>query len=99
MIAFLAMPEHLQHWAYGVRHLLSSEGNIIIMPNCTRKMDKDSLYLKYADHCKLAGEACVPRDDFRYASDIIAGRDEKLLDALDSVYIKCGPDNFRYPSS
>ena len=31
---------------------------------------------------------------FEYATEVIACRDEKMLDALDSVDIKCGTDNF-----
>ena len=31
---------------------------------------------------------------FEYATEVIACRDEKMLDALDSVDMKCGTDNF-----
>ena len=94
MIGFLALPSHLRHWAYGVRQLLDSKGNIVLMPNCTRKRDKKDLYSLYQKHCSDSGETLLPRADFKYATEVIAGRDEEMLDALDSVDIKCGTDNF-----
>ena len=94
MLGFLALPSHLRHWAYGVRQLVDSKGQIILMPNCTRREDRKDLYSKYKNHCISSGESCVPRDDFEYATEVIAGRDETMLDALDSVDIKCGTDNF-----
>ena len=82
MLGFLALPSHLRHWAYGVRQLVDSKGQIILMPNCTRREDRKDLYSKYKNHCISSGESCVPRDDFEYATEVIAGRDETMLDAL-----------------
>ena len=44
MLGFLALPSHLRHWAYGVRQLVDSKGQIILMPNCTRREDRKDLY-------------------------------------------------------
>lgn len=64
------------------------------MPNCTRRKDRKDLYFRYQNYCRNSCETCVPRDDFEYATEVVAGRDEIMLDALGSVDIKCGTDNF-----
>ena len=85
MLGFFA---HRRHRAHGTRRLANSKGNVMVLPNCTRKKSKKDFYLNYQKYCLQIGEICAPRDDFMHA-----GRVETMLDAFDSVDIKCGSDN------
>ena len=91
---YLASPEHLQQYAFGVRHLMKSDGSLVTMPNCTRKAAGADMYQKYLANCKEEREKPESRSQFMFAVKTIAVRDQVILDSLDSVYIKCGPDNF-----
>ncbi len=88
------MPEHLQHYVFGVRQLFNSDGTIVTIPNCTRKKTIKEMYILYKEKCKAERVTPESRDDFFFACSTASKTDQVILDSLDSVKIKCGPHNF-----
>jgi hypothetical protein len=96
VIQFLCMDSNLQHWAYGVRHYILSNGSLRTLPKCTAKLPSKDLLCQYNHECQLRGEPEVCESDFRLAMKIISGNSkDQLATALDPIRVKDGIDNFR----
>jgi hypothetical protein len=100
-IKLTASKKCCQMWAPGTRDLLlTSAGEVVTMPNCTRPLCKEDMYSKYLTTASqdAAGQAedIIQRGAFYKLVEMATGREATAaLRALDSVYVKCALDNFR----
>eukprot|EP01031_Cornospumella_fuschlensis_P030653 gene30653-37038_t len=95
LIQFLSLNDHLQLFAYGVKHHMMTDGSFKTIPSCTRKLPKADLYALYINECRLRGEKPPPREEFDAALEITAANgNDTMLAALDPVLVKDGIDNF-----
>jgi hypothetical protein len=96
LVQFLAIPQHLQLFAYGVRHYMLSDGTMKTVNCCTRKLPGCELFDSFKHQCEATGRRVPTRGQFKLALDATSGNcADKILTALDNVFVKEGIDDFK----
>lgn len=55
LVQFLAIPQHLQLFAYGERHYMLSDSTMKTVNSCTRKLPGCELFDSFKHHCEATG--------------------------------------------
>ena len=88
--------DNLQQVATGTAVVKTDDGEPVLLPAMTRKYSLEQSFDLYKAYVQQEGGSLeVSKDTFFMVMGILGPHSETLLDALDSVYVKCGLRNFQ----
>jgi hypothetical protein len=86
--------DNMGYNSYGT-HVVNDGDNVpVMLPSNVRIKSKVADYEDYKENCAKENLPCISKKNYYFVLECVGPEGESLLASLDSVYVKCGRQNF-----